>query len=175
MIHQCSRRLRFNQPPRYTTFADPVPAEGEKPVTVAAAGLHQIVKSLANGTHYGSTGELPFIPGVDGVGRLEDGKRVILERREVPYGTFARAGAGAGLDVDRAPRRLDDVTAAGIANPGMSSWVALTLASQIRRRRECTGARSDRGCRPTRGADLQTPGRAPRHRRRAQSQDLLRS
>ncbi len=115
----------FKQPPRYTTFPDPVPAEGEKLVTVTAAGLHQIVKALANGTHYGSTGELPFIPGVDGVGRLEDGTRVYFGGGRSPYGTFAeRALAPSWMSIEL-PDGLDDVTAAGIANPGMSSWVAL--------------------------------------------------
>jgi NADPH:quinone reductase-like Zn-dependent oxidoreductase len=115
----------FKQPPRYSTFPDPVPGDGEKLVTVAAAGLHQIVKSLANGTHYGSTGELPFIPGVDGVGRLEDGGRVYFGGARSPYGTFAeRALAPSWMSIDL-PEGLDDVTAAGIANPGMSSWVAL--------------------------------------------------
>jgi NADPH2:quinone reductase len=115
----------FNKPPRYTTFPDPVPVEGEKRVTVTAAGLHQIVKALANGSHYGSTGELPFIPGVDGVGRLEDGKRIYFGGGRSPYGTFAeRALAPSWLSIEL-PEGLDDVTAAGIANPGMSSWVAL--------------------------------------------------
>jgi NADPH:quinone reductase-like Zn-dependent oxidoreductase len=115
----------FKKPPRYSSFPDPVPAEGEKLVTVSAAGLHQIVKALANGTHYGSTGELPFIPGVDGVGRLEDGRRVYFGGARSPYGTFAeRALAPSWLSIEL-PEGLDDVTAAGIANPGMSSWVAL--------------------------------------------------
>ena len=115
----------FKKPPRYSTFPDPVPGEGERLVTVTAAGLHQIVRSLANGSHYGSTGELPFIPGVDGVGRLEDGKRVFFGGGRSPYGTFAeRALAPAWMSIDL-PEGLDDVTAAGIANPGMSSWVAL--------------------------------------------------
>ena len=65
----------FTTPPRYTSFPDPVAADGEVIVNVTAAGLHPIVRALANGTHYGSTGELPFIPGVDGAGRLEDGTR----------------------------------------------------------------------------------------------------
>jgi NADPH:quinone reductase-like Zn-dependent oxidoreductase len=121
----------FNQPPRYTTFADPVPAEGEKLVTVTAAGLHQIVKALANGTHYGSTGELPFIPGVDGVGRLQDGKRVYFGIARSPYGTFSeRALASSWMSIEL-PEGLDDVTAAGIANPGMSSWVALTSRAKF--------------------------------------------
>src|SRR5277367_405541 len=114
----------FKNPPRYTDFADPVPAEGEKLVQVTAAGLHPIVKVLANGTHYGSTGELPFIPGVDGVGRLEDGKRVYFGIARSPYGTFSERALAAGWMVEL-PEALDDVTAAGIANPGMSSWVAL--------------------------------------------------
>lgn len=36
-------------------------------MTVTAAGFHPIVKALANGNHYDSTGELPFVPGVVGV------------------------------------------------------------------------------------------------------------
>jgi len=121
----------FKEPPRYTSFADPAPAEGEKLVTVAAAGLHPIVKSLANGTHYGSTGELPFIPGVDGVGRLEDGKRVFFGIARSPYGPFSeRALASSWMNIEL-PDGLDDVTAAGIANPGMSSWVALTSRAKF--------------------------------------------
>ena len=49
----------YDAPPRYTTFEDPVAGEGEKLVTITAAGLHPIVKLLAAGTHYGSTGALP--------------------------------------------------------------------------------------------------------------------
>ena len=115
----------FSQPPRYSTFADPVPAKGEKLVNVTAAGLHPIVRSLANGTHYGSTGELPFIPGVDGVGHLEDGKRVYFGGARSPYGTFSERSLASSWMSIELPDGLDDVTAAGIANPGMSSWVAL--------------------------------------------------
>jgi NADPH:quinone reductase-like Zn-dependent oxidoreductase len=115
----------FKTPPRYTTFADPVAGEGEKLVHVAAAGLHPIVKALANGSHYGSTGELPFVPGVDGVGRLKDGSRVFFGNSRAPFGTFAEQALAASWMLVPLPDGLDDATAAGIANPGMSSWVAL--------------------------------------------------
>jgi NADPH:quinone reductase-like Zn-dependent oxidoreductase len=121
----------FDQPPRYSTFADPVPSEGEKLVTVTATGLHQIVKALANGTHYGSTGELPFIPGVDGVGRLEDGKRVFFGIARSPYGTFSDLSLASSWMSIELPDGLDDVTAAGIANPAMSSWVALAMRTKF--------------------------------------------
>ena len=115
----------FDAPPSYETFADPIPAEGESLVTIAAAGLHPIVKALANGSHYGSTGQLPFVPGVDGVGRLEDGTRVFFGVSRSPFGTFSERGLAASWMCLPLPEQLDDVTAAGITNPAMSSWLAL--------------------------------------------------
>ena len=121
----------FSAPPSYSTFADPQPAEGKLVVNVIAAGLHPIVRALANGTHYGSTGELPFIPGVDGTGRLEDGTRIYFGTARPPYGTFAeKALATKGMYITL-PDGLDEVTAAGIANPGMSSWAALKARAKF--------------------------------------------
>ena len=121
----------FAKAPRFGSFADPVAESGEMLVRVEAAGLHPIVKALANGTHYGSTGKLPFIPGVDGVGRLEDGTRVYFGISRPPFGTFAeRAVTNPALSV-RLPEGLDSIIAAGIANPGMSSWVALAMRAKF--------------------------------------------
>ncbi len=121
----------FDAPPRYTSFADPVAGDGELVVNVTAAGLHPIVRALANGTHYGSTGELPFIPGVDGTGRLEDGTRVYFGTTRPPYGTFAEKAITAKWICMPLPEGLDEVTAAGIANPGMSSWAALKARAKF--------------------------------------------
>jgi NADPH:quinone reductase-like Zn-dependent oxidoreductase len=121
----------FDAPPRYTTFADPVAGEGEKLVTVSAAGLHPIVKGLAKGTHYGSSGELPFIAGIDGVGKLEDGTRVFFGIARSPFGTFAERSLAASWMCLPLPEAIDDVTAAGIANPAMSSWAALTARAKF--------------------------------------------
>lgn len=121
----------FDAPPRYAPFAEPVAAEGEKIVHVTAAGLHPIVKSLAKGTHYGSTGELPFIPGVDGVGRLEDGRRVYFGVARKPFGTFSERAPAVEKMCLPLPEGITDVTAAGIANPGMSSWVALKMRAKF--------------------------------------------
>jgi NADPH2:quinone reductase len=121
----------FDTPPRYANFPDPVAAEGELPVTVTAAGLHPIVKALANGTHYGSTGELPFVPGLDGVGRLNDGSRVYFGIARSPFGSFSQRTLAANWMCIPLPEGLEDATAAGIANPAMSSWVALTARAKL--------------------------------------------
>jgi NADPH2:quinone reductase len=121
----------FDAPPCYTSFAEPLPAEGEVIVEVIAAALHPIVKALANGTHYGSTGAMPFIPGVDGVGRLPDGKSVYFGMARSPFGTFAEHAVAPRKMCLPLPDGLDQVAAAALANPGMSSWVALKMRAHF--------------------------------------------
>lgn len=121
----------FARPPRYGSFADPVAEPGEALVTVEAAGLHPIVKALVNGTHYGSSSKLPFIPGVDGAGKLEDGTRVYFGVSRPPFGTFAERAVTNHEMCIALPVGLDALTAAGIANPGMSSAVALTARAKF--------------------------------------------
>jgi len=121
----------FTSPPHYATFADPVAVEGEKLVTVSAAGLHPIVKSLANGTHYVSIAQFPFVAGIDGVGKLEDGTRVYFANARAPFGTFAEKALATSRMCFPLPNGIDDVTAAGIANPAMSSWAALTARAKF--------------------------------------------
>ncbi|HTY85034.1 MAG TPA: zinc-binding alcohol dehydrogenase family protein [Silvibacterium sp.] len=121
----------FDRPPRYTSFADPVPSEKELLISVTAAAMHPIVRALAAGTHYGSTGKVNFIPGVDGAGRLPDGSRVYFGVTRPPYGTFAeRAVTEAWLTLPL-PDSVDDVTAAAMMNPAMSSWAALTARAKF--------------------------------------------
>ncbi len=123
----------FDKPPRYGAFTEPIAGDGEKVVTVTAAGLHPIVKSLASGKHYGSTGKLPFIPGLDGVGRLEDGTRVYFGAPRSPFGSFAELTVTMQPMYLPIPKELDDVTVAAMMNPGMSSWGALTARIQLAR------------------------------------------
>jgi NADPH:quinone reductase-like Zn-dependent oxidoreductase len=115
----------YANPPRYKDFVDPVAQPGEHLVKVVAAGLHPIVKSLANGSHYGSTGQFPLVAGVDGVGKLEDGTSVYFGVARPPFGTFSELSIAGDLLLTPLPKGLDEVTAAALTNPGMSSWVAL--------------------------------------------------
>ena len=130
----------FEAPPTFSTFADPVPNPdaGEVLVNVTAAALHRIVKSLANGTHYGSAGILPFVPGVDGVGLLQSpfgdlpaGTRVLFGSARPPFGTFAQQSLASGHMLIPVPAAIPDATAAAIANPAMSSAVALLRAKFV--------------------------------------------
>jgi NADPH:quinone reductase-like Zn-dependent oxidoreductase len=116
----------FEAAPRFQDFPAPAAAgDGEMVVDVLAAGLHPRVRSQASGSHYTSTGELPLVPGVDGVGRGPDG----LLRYFILDGTGPGAMAEQALiDTRRSvvlPEGSDPVAVAAGMNPAMSSWVAL--------------------------------------------------
>lgn len=121
----------LDRPPRYGSFDEPVAAAGEVAVRVTAAGLHPLVRSLASGSHYGSSTDLPFIAGVDAVGRLEDGRRVYFLFSRSPFGTFAEQCVAARSMCLAVPDALDDVTVAALVNPGVSSWAALRVRTRL--------------------------------------------
>ncbi len=115
-----------SEPPHYMRFDRPHPTdEKETSVEVLAAGLHPRVRSGASGSHYTSAGLLPMIPGVDGVGRLSDGRLIYFAADDRLQGTMAeRAIASRGRWVEL-PADVDIAKVAGAMNPAMSSWVAL--------------------------------------------------
>lgn len=121
----------LGSPPRYEQFDDPVARESELVVDVRAAGLHRVVRAIASGAHYLSTTQLPFVPGIDGTGRLADGSRVYFAVARSPFGSFAERSLTKRDLCVPAPESLDDVTVAAIANPAMSSWAALTLRALL--------------------------------------------
>jgi NADPH:quinone reductase-like Zn-dependent oxidoreductase len=118
----------FDAPPAYREFANPSPKGDEVLVTVHAAALSNLVKGQAAGTHYSAPKSVPFVPGVDGVGRLPGGERVYFAFPKAPYGAMAEQTVVPRTFCTAVPDEVDDVTAAAAANPGMSSWAALERA-----------------------------------------------
>jgi len=117
--------MEAGQTPIYGDFKEPVPADGEVQVKVTAAALSNVVKSRASGKHYSSSGQFPFVVGIDGVGRLNDGRRVYFVLPKAPLGSMSEKTVIRTSQCVSLPDDLDDVTAAAIANPGMSAWAAL--------------------------------------------------
>jgi NADPH:quinone reductase-like Zn-dependent oxidoreductase len=116
----------FDAPPRYEEFAEPAPrGRDEILIDVLAVGLHPRVRSQVDGSHYTSTGALPLIPGVDGVGRSADGSLRYFVLGDTPMGSMAEKTV---IDIDRSivlPRDTDPIAVAAALNPAMGSWLAL--------------------------------------------------
>jgi NADPH:quinone reductase-like Zn-dependent oxidoreductase len=120
------------QSPVYGDIAEPLPSSGEKRIRVTAAAISHVVKSRASGSHYSASGQFPFVVGIDGVGRLDDGRRVYFVLPNPPYGSMAEQTVVPVAQCVPLPDALDDVTAAAIANPGVSSWAAYTERARLK-------------------------------------------
>ena len=124
--------LGAGQSPLYGDMSEPLPSAGESRVSVTAAAISHVVKSRASGTHYSSSQQFPFGVGIDGVGRLDDGRRVYFVLPRAPYGSMAERTVVRPTQCVPLPDDLDDVTAAAIANPGMSSWAAYRERARLK-------------------------------------------
>ncbi|WPH04145.1 Hypothetical protein R9X50_00703100 [Acrodontium crateriforme] len=112
----------WGQTPRYTEVPDlAAPTPQEVRIKVIAAGVHRVVRSRAAGKHY-SSGSLPHVPGVDGIGMTEDGEMVY-------FVSFAAGSLSEYVNLPKhaikpLPAGTDPIQAAGMTNPALSSWMA---------------------------------------------------
>jgi NADPH:quinone reductase-like Zn-dependent oxidoreductase len=123
--------LEVGAAPVYGDFEEPLPQNDEALITVTAAALSHLTRGRASGRHYSAQGMLPFVAGADGVGRLENGTRVYFVLPRHPFGSMSERSVVRTSQYIVLPDGLDDVTAAAIANPGMSSWAALTKRARL--------------------------------------------
>lgn len=123
--------IEADQAPVYADFESPAPAPGKSVIHVTAAAISPLTRSRASGRHYSSAGALPLIPGIDGTGVLEDGRRVYFAAPERPYGALAERCLVQDGHWFALPEGLDEVAAAALAIPGMSSWAALTERARL--------------------------------------------
>ena len=120
----------FDQGPRYDSFELPA-GDGDLVLEVLAAALSPLTRSGASGTHYTSKGALPLVPGVDGVGRLPDGKRVYFVSTNDVVGAMAEQAVAEPRLTVALPDRVGSSTIAAGMLPAISSWVALTKRASL--------------------------------------------
>lgn len=121
---------RLGTAPRPGIFAEPDLQQGEQLVHVTAAAIKQLERAIVAGTHYSSPKVLPIVPGIDGVGRLDDGSRVFFLVQRRPFGAMAER-APATLVVPL-PDAIDDATAAAVVNPALAAWLPLASRGRLR-------------------------------------------
>jgi NADPH:quinone reductase-like Zn-dependent oxidoreductase len=121
-----------NQTPTYDDFRDPSANDGLELITVTASALFPLTKARATGTHYSSSGTFPAVVGVDGVGTTAGGQQVYFSMPEAPFGAMAEKTLVKAENCVALPDGLDAVTAAALANPGMSSVAALKTRAGLR-------------------------------------------
>jgi NADPH:quinone reductase-like Zn-dependent oxidoreductase len=121
----------IGKPPHFGQFSEPIAEENEVIVHVRAAALKPIDKQMANGSHYAAFRELPVVCGSDGVGCLDDGKRVFFAGPRQPYGGMAERTVVSTSHCFPIPDNVDDNVAAAVFNPGLSAWGALAWRANL--------------------------------------------
>src|SRR5580698_3315629 len=117
--------------PVYGNFETPAAKTGEELISVRASALSHFTKSRASGSHYSSDGGFPLVAGADGVGVTQDGRRVYFALPEAPFGALAAVCPVDSRRCVELPNSLDEITAAAIANPGMSAWTGLVERAHL--------------------------------------------
>lgn len=117
--------------PVFGEFREPVATQGKVIVNMRASALSHLSKGRASGRHYSSDNVYPSVPGVDGTGITQDGRRVYFALPKTPFGALAEQSLVDEELCIPIPDGLDDVAAAALANPGMSAWGALVERAKI--------------------------------------------
>ncbi|MCY9594071.1 alcohol dehydrogenase [Paenibacillus chitinolyticus] len=113
-------------------FDFPVATDGQVVINVSATALSRVSKFRSMGMHYSSKVNFPIVAGLDGVGTLKDGTRVYFALPTAPYGSLAEQTIVNEKLTVRLPDGINDLTAAAIANPAMSSWAALVFRADFK-------------------------------------------
>jgi NADPH2:quinone reductase len=122
----------LGRPPRCEEFPDPVAGEGEALIRVRAAALNPSTKAVAGGGHFATSAALPAVVGLDGVGELEDGTRVFFGGPRKPYGSMGELTVARRPFCWPVPDGVDDLAAAALPNPALSSWLPLAYSARLK-------------------------------------------
>ncbi len=121
-------------PPVYGEFDDPAPQPDAEIIEVLAAALTNLDIANAEGRHYLTPKERPFVVGREAVGRLQDGTRAWFNAVSLvaPFGSMAPrslARIGSGLPV---PDGVPDALAAAVGNAGLAACLPLSWRARLR-------------------------------------------
>jgi len=121
---------KLGDTPKYTNFPEPeIQDNNQLLMNMKAAAVKNLDKLRASGKHYASHKELPAIVGMDGVGILENGKRVYAQ------GITGMLAEKAIIRKDKytpIPDNLDWNMAAALPNAVLGTAMALKIRGQIK-------------------------------------------
>jgi NADPH:quinone reductase-like Zn-dependent oxidoreductase len=129
------------EPPSHADHPAPVASEGVSIVRVTAAPIVPLDLLCASGTSYFGPPALPYVPGVQGVGVVEQSE-VVAPGTRVFFATSAGMAAGNGSfaelaavpDADLVPLEatgVSDAAVAAIGLSGVAGWMALTWRARM--------------------------------------------
>ncbi len=104
---------------------------GQVPVDVELAGINPVDIAIASGKFDAGAPELPYTPGLEGIGTTPDGRRVWFDVPALPVGSFSERCL---VDPNRAielPAGVEPADAIAFGVAGMAAWLALEWRGQL--------------------------------------------
>lgn len=117
--------------PEFAQFESPVSTSGSVVVQVAAAGVNHLDLAKASGGFYLGPPTVPSVLGSDGVGRLDDGRRVFFDTTISPFGAWAQRSLVPVASLLAVADAVDDAVAAALGNAGLAGWLSLDWRARL--------------------------------------------
>lgn len=121
----------YGEVPSYELIDLPPATTNEIEIQVICVGIHRVVRSIVSGRHYIKPKTMPFIPGIDGVGKLPNGQKVYFVRMGSSSGSLSEY-----INIDPEftlilPDAADPIVFSSMMNTGLGSWFALHKRAKI--------------------------------------------
>jgi NADPH:quinone reductase-like Zn-dependent oxidoreductase len=121
------------EPPQFVELENP-PGAGDLLVDVSAFALNPIDVNVASGRFYGGTPPLPYVPGVEAVGRDPSGRRVYLNAAGLGVardGVWAERVAVPAAAAHEIHADVPDEVALAAGVSGMAGWMPVTWLADV--------------------------------------------
>ena len=131
----------YQAPPEVAERQEPSAEEGRAVVELLAAALNPADLAIASGSFPAGSPPLPYVPGIEGVGRVVDssrfapGTRVWASGRGLGVafdGAFSERFAVADEVLVEVPEAASDVVAAALGQVGLAAWMSLSWRAPVR-------------------------------------------
>jgi len=108
------------------------PAGPAEIVEVLVAGINPVDLAIASGKFDAGAPPLPYVPGLEGIGRTADGEVVWFDGPHFPWGSMAGLaviGEGSGITL---PAGISPEQAIGFGVAGLAAWLSLDWRGQLK-------------------------------------------
>jgi len=110
-----------------TELPRPEPSDGEALIEVSAAGINYADTHKTENAYMEAT-ELPYVPGIEAVGRTPDGRRVMAL---LPGGGYAEYAVAHGATLIPLPDGVEDGAAAALGVQGLTAYHLLRSCARL--------------------------------------------
>jgi NADPH2:quinone reductase len=128
---RAARITAYGEPPGIGEAELPEAGPGRLEVEVELAGLNPVDIAIASGKFDAGAPDLPYTPGLEGIGRAPDGRRLWFDVPVLPVGSFAERCV---IDPARSiavPDGVEPAQAIPFGVAGMAAWLALEWRGRL--------------------------------------------